>query len=93
MTVERLEREMSRSEFEEWMHFLELEPFGNEEKMADQRNALACQVFARCNGNDAQVDDFLLYREDENTKLNVEEMDEEQIEKAQSAIFQILTMR
>jgi hypothetical protein len=93
MTVERLEREMSRSEFEEWVYFLELEPFGNEEKMADQRNALACHVLARCNGNDVQIDDFLLYREDENTKINVEEMDKAQIEKAQSAIFQILTMR
>ena len=93
MTVERLEREMSRSEFEEWVYFLKLEPFGNEEKMADQRNALACQILARCNGNDAQVNDFLLYREDEETKINVGEMDEEQIKEAQKAIFKIFTIR
>lgn len=93
MTVERLEREMSRQEFEEWSYFLELEPFGNEEKMQDQRNALACHVLARCNGNEAQVEDFLLYKEDKAHTINVEDMDEKQIKEAQSAIFQILTMR
>ena len=61
--------------------------------MADQRNALACQILARCNGNDAQVNDFLLYREDEETKINVGEMDEEQIKEAQKAIFKIFTIR
>lgn len=89
MTVERLEREMSRIEFDEWIEFQKLEPFGNEEKMSDYRNALTCKAIAQSHGNDKQIDDFLIYQEE---KIGVEEMNEEQIKEAQKSIFKIFTM-
>lgn len=91
MTVERLEREMSRQEFEEWIEFVKLEPFGNEEKMSDYRNALTCKIIAQSRGKDNNIDDFLIYHR-ETKKINIEEMDEEQIKVAQKTIFQIFTM-
>ena len=91
MTVERLEREMSRQEFDEWIEFQKLEPFGNEEKMSDYRNALTCQTIARSHGNDKNADDFLIY-DKETKKIDIEEMDEEQIKNAQKTIFKIFTM-
>lgn len=59
MTVERLENEMSALELQEWADFYELEPFGNEERMADQRNALSCMVQNK--GSELTFDKYLLY--------------------------------
>lgn len=90
MTVDELEKKMSRQEFEEWIEFINLEPFGNEEKMSDYKNALICQTIARSSGNDSKVEDFLIYQEDK--KIDIETMDEEQLKEAQQSIFKIFTM-
>jgi len=92
MTVERLEREMSGAELDEWVEFYKLEPFGNEEKMNDYRHASLSSTVRNMVGAQTKPEDFLMYREKEE-QLSVEDMDEEQIQAAQSAIFQILTMR
>lgn len=91
MTVERLEREMSGEELDEWVEFYKLEPFGNEEKMNDFRHASLCSMVRNMMGAQTKPEDFIMYSEKEE-KINIEDMDEEQIKEAQSAIFQIFTM-
>lgn len=91
MTVKRLEREMSGEELDEWVEFYKLEPFGNEEKMNDFRHASLCSTVRNMTGAQTKPEDFIMYSEKEE-KINIEDMDEEQIKEAQSAIFQIFTM-
>lgn len=61
MTVERLENEMSADELNEWIEFAQVEPFGNEERTADRRNALNCFITNR--GSDKKLEDYLLYEQ------------------------------
>lgn len=91
MTVDRLEREMSSAELDEWVEFYKLEPFGNEEKMNDFRHASLCSIINNMIGAQTKPEDFIMYRSKEE-KLDVEDMTEEQIKEAQKAIFQIFTM-
>lgn len=92
MTVDRLEREMSSAELDEWVEFYKLEPFGNEEKMNDFRQASLCSTVKNMIGAQTKPEDFIMYRSKEE-KLDVEDMTEEQIKEAQKAIFQIFTIR
>lgn len=91
MTVERLEKEMSGEELDEWVELYKLEPFGNEEKMNDFRHASLCSIVRNMMGAQTKPEDFIMYAEKEE-KINIEDMDEEQIKEAQSAIFRIFTM-
>ncbi|WP_442765101.1 phage tail assembly protein T [Sulfurospirillum cavolei] len=91
MTVERLEREMSSAEFDEWVEFYKLEPFGNEEKMHDYRHASLMSCIQNMTGAKTKPKDFLMYGQKEE-QLDVEDMTEEQIKEAQKTIFQIFTM-
>lgn len=59
MTVERLENEMSADELDDWMEFYQMEPFGNEEKMADKRNSLLCHISSM--GGEHTPSDFEMY--------------------------------
>lgn len=98
MTVERLENEMSADELNDWMEFYQLEPFGDEEIMSDKRHGILCSVVANSGfvKYDPKLisDDFELYSNKKDPKplgINLEDMDEEQIKEAQSAIIQIMT--
>lgn len=62
MTVERLENEMSADELNEWIEFSTVEPFGDEERMSDRRNALSCFITNR--GSDKKLEDYLLYKQE-----------------------------
>jgi hypothetical protein len=97
MTVERLENEMSADELDEWMEFYKLEPFGDEERMSDRRNGLLCTVVnnSGINGSSHYTSSFLFYKDDVNSasKINTEDMTEENIKSVQSAIFQIFTTK
>lgn len=63
MTVAELESRMTEGEFNEWAKYYSLEPFG--EERADLRNALLCEVIARCNGaKGVKLTDFLLFHEE-----------------------------
>lgn len=97
MTVERLENEMSADELDEWMEFYKLEPFGDEERMSDRRNGMLCAVVSNSgiNGSGQDLSSFLFYKDDVNSasKINTEDMTEENIKSVQSAIFQIFTTK
>lgn len=97
MTVERLENEMSADELDEWMEFYKLEPFGDEERMSDKRNGLLCSVVVNSgiNGGDKDPACFSFYKSEDSKTIgiDIEEMDEEDIKSAQSAIFQIFTTK
>lgn len=89
---------MSADELNDWIEFYQLEPFGNEERMNDKRNGLLCSVVS--NSGFQKYDprptseDFELYLQTKVAKtsgINLEEMDDEQIKEAQSAIIQIMT--
>lgn len=71
MTVERLENEMSADELDDWMEFYSLEPFGDEERMADKRNALNCAISANSMGGEHKTSDFEFYKN--NTPLDEED--------------------
>lgn len=77
MTVERLEREMSGAELDEWVEFYKLEPFGNEEKMHDFRHASLCSLIVNMMGSNSKPNDFLMYqdikKEEEDALLGWEE--------------------
>lgn len=54
---------MTQKELGEWAEFYSLEPFG--EVRADLRNALLCEVIAKCNGaKNVKLSDFLLFKEE-----------------------------
>lgn len=98
MTVERLENEMSATELDEWYEFYQMEPFGDEERMSDKRHGVLCSMVA--SSGFQQFDprptsgDFEFYshkKEPKSSGINLEEMDDEQIKEAQSAIIQIMT--
>lgn len=98
MTVERLENEMSADELNDWMEFYQLEPFGDEEMMSDKRYGMLCSIVANSGFVKYEPkltsDDFELYshkKEPKSSGINLEEMDDEQIKEAQSAIIQIMT--
>ena len=96
MTVERLEREMSSEEFEQWIEFYELEPFGNEEKMNDMRHASLCSLSVSIAGSDSSPNDFMMYREIKEktaSKIDFDDMSDEQIKQAQSAVILIMTTK
>lgn len=95
MTVERLENEMSASEYDEWIMFYSLEPFGDEERMNDKRNGLLCAVTVNSGmgGGEAKPDDFRMYLDQSKQKIEVEDITEEQKKAAQSAIFLMLTAK
>lgn len=63
MTVERLENEMSADELDDWIEFYRLEPFGDEERMADKRNGLLCSISINSSmaGGDTKPSDFEFY--------------------------------
>lgn len=61
MTVQRLESEMTGDELDEWVEFYQVEPFGNEEKMADKRNGLLCHVSSM--GGEHTPSDFEMYQD------------------------------
>ena len=63
MTVERLENEMSSEEFEHWIEFYALEPFGNEEKMNDMRHASLCSLSVSIAGSESTPSDFMMYKD------------------------------
>lgn len=63
MTVERLESEMSSEEFDQWIEFYALEPFGNEEKMNDMRHASLCSLSVSIAGSDSSPTDFMMYKD------------------------------
>lgn len=98
MTIERLENEMSADELNDWMEFYQLEPFGDEEMMSDKRYGILCSVVANSGFVKYEPkltsDDFELYshkKEPKASGINLEEMDDDQIKEAQSAIIQIMT--
>lgn len=93
MTVERLENEMSANELDDWMEFYHMEPFGNEEKMNDIRHGVLCSTAVNMVGSKVSPSDFLMYQHESKQKIKVEEMSEEQIKAAQSAIFLMLTTK
>lgn len=93
MTVERLENEMSAHELEDWKEFYQLEPFGNEEKMNDARHGVLCSTAINMVGAKASPSDFFMYERESTQKVEVEDMSEEQIKAAQSAIFLMLTAK
>lgn len=97
MTVERLENEMSASEYDDWIRFYNLEPFGNEERMNDKRNGLLCAVTVNSGmgGGETKPDDFQMYRDSSESKqkIVIEEMSDEEKKTIQSAIFQMLTAK
>lgn len=61
MTVQRLEDEMTGDELDDWMEFYQMEPFGNEERMADKRNGLLCAVSSM--GGDVSPSNFEMYQD------------------------------
>ncbi len=83
---------MTGAELDEWVEFYKQEPFGNEEKMHDFRYASLCSLIVNTMDSKTKPEDFLMYG-GEKEKLNVEDMSDEQIKKAQRTIFQIFTMR
>lgn len=96
MTVERLENEMSADELDDWIEFYSLEPFGDEERMSDRRNGLLCAmtVNSSMGGGESKPSDFEFYsnkNENSSSGLVLEEMTDEEIKAAQSAIFLIMT--
>jgi len=95
MTVERLENEMSADELDDWIEFYNLEPFGDEERMNDKRNALNCAISANAMGGESKPSDFEFYKDPNRseTKIDIEEITEEEKKKIQSAIFQMLTAK
>lgn len=70
MTVERLENEMSGDELDEWMEFYSLEPFGDEEKMADLRHSVLCSLVKNAMGGEVPPSDFMMYKQKEITEEN-----------------------
>lgn len=94
MTVERLENEMSADELDDWIEFYNLEPFGDEERMADKRNALNCAISANTMGGESKPSDFEFYsnkNESHSSGLDLETMTDEDIKAAQSAVLLIMT--
>lgn len=98
MTVERLENEMSADELNEWVEFYKKEPFGDEERMNDKRHSVLCSVVANTGfqryKQSPSASDFEMYSNKEqpiSVGLEIEEMSDEQIKEAQSAIIQIFT--
>lgn len=59
MSLERLENEISADELDLWIEFMGIEPFGDEERMADQRNALSCYI--KSNNPNKNIEDFMIY--------------------------------
>jgi hypothetical protein len=100
MTVERLENEMSADELNEWVEFYSLEPFGDEERMNDKRHGVLCSVVANTGfqryEQSPTASDFEMYSNKEqpiSAGLEPEEMSDEQIKDAQSAILRIMTTK
>lgn len=50
---------MTGEELDDWFDFYQMEPFGNEEKMADKRNSLLCHVSSM--GGEHTPSDFEMY--------------------------------
>jgi hypothetical protein len=97
MTVERLENEMSADELDDWTEFYKLEPFGDEERMFDKRNSVLCAITANSGISNAnkQASDYAFYQNNVRkvSELDTEDMTDEQIKEAQSAILQIMTAK
>lgn len=84
MTVDRLEREMSSAELDEWVEFYKLEPFGNEEKMNDFRHASLCSLIANMMGSNSKPNDFLMYQD-------IKEEDEEELQGWEEKLLNAMT--
>lgn len=89
---------MSADELNDWVEFYQIEPFGDEERMSDKRHGVLCSVVANSGFQKYDprptAEDFELYsqaKEANGSSINLEEMDDEQIKEAQSAIIQIMT--
>lgn len=59
---------MSGEELDDWIDFFAMEPFGNEEIMADKRNSLLCHVSAM--GGEHTPKDFQMYADKEEQEDN-----------------------
>lgn len=68
-----------------------MEPFGNEERMADKRNSLLCHVSSM--GGEHTPSDFEMYQHENVQIIEVEEITEEEKKNIQAAIFQMLTTK
>ncbi len=79
---------MTGEELDDWMEFYQMEPFGNEERMADKRNSLLCHVSSM--GGEHTPSDFEMYQHENVQKIEVEEITEEEKKNIQAAIFQML---
>lgn len=73
MTVERLENEMSANEYDEWLEFYLLEPFGDEERMNDLRSAKICSMVAGSAGADMPPSEFVIYKNKAESEESVED--------------------
>lgn len=65
MTVEDLFLRVSPSEFREWQKFDELEPIGQSQMFADQRNAMLSWIISNLLKKSGKMEDFLLLKQPE----------------------------